>query len=261
LISEAPSLSELNSGEAHVWFALLDEGASAVHLPECDEVLSADEREAASKFYFPEHRRQYRISHALVRSCLSHYAPQVPPGAWTFIKNQWGRPDIAPVHGVPRMSYNLSHTHALAACAVVLDGPVGVDVEMVERKSATSDIADRFFAPSEVAELFSLPLERQKARFFDYWCLNESYIKVHGKGLAIPLDKFAFDLKSGRAPTVTADASLGDDPRRWQFALWSPTTFHRAAIAVGRWPQRYRRVVVFLATPPFRVERSEPMSP
>jgi 4'-phosphopantetheinyl transferase len=259
--AEAPSRKDLERGEAHVWFALLDEGASAVDLSECDAVLSPDERESAARFRFPEHQRQYRISHALVRSCLSRYAPGIERQAWTFVKNEWGRPDIAPGLSVPRLNFNLSHTHGLAACAVVLDGPVGVDVEMVERQSATTEIADRYFADAEVAELRSLPVQRQKSRFFDYWALKESYIKAHGKGLAIPLGKFAFELTKSVAPTVTPDASLGDDPKRWQFAVWSPTSRHRAAITLNRWPGGDRRVVGFLATPPSRVEYAAAMSP
>src|SRR5579871_2490949 len=122
---------ELDPSEVHVWFARLDEMD-----PRCEDVLSDDEKARASKFHFEKNRVEFRVSHALVRMCLSTYVPSVDVRAWTFVTGEHGRPDIAPAHGLPRVSFNLSHTTGLAAAAVALDGPVGVDVEMIERKSA-----------------------------------------------------------------------------------------------------------------------------
>jgi 4'-phosphopantetheinyl transferase len=227
------SLQALASGEVHVWLVEPERWGDAASVAACDAVLSAEERTQCLRFRFPEDQQTYRASHALVRSCLSRYAAR-PPQTWTFTVNEHGRPDLPADPTLPPLRFNLSHTRGLAAVAVVLGQAVGVDVEFVPRRSATTEIADRFFAPAEVDALHALPAERQRDRFFDYWTLKESYIKGRGRGLSLPLGKFAFSVKDGAAPTVTVEPSIGDDAATWQFALWSPTAVHRVAVAVQR---------------------------
>ena len=107
-------------------------------------------------------------------------------------RNVHGRPEILDrPAGVPDLRFNLSHTDGLIACAVTIGREVGVDVEHVGRR-LTHDIAGRFFAPREVADLKSLPVAEQPRVFFDYWTLKEAYIKARGFGLALPLGDFAF---------------------------------------------------------------------
>jgi 4'-phosphopantetheinyl transferase len=225
---------DLEAGQAHVWFARPDLLTDPVAVGECEAILSSEERERAARFRFPEHAHTFRVSHALVRSCLSHYCPQVAPAAWRFVENEHGRPDVAPSVGAPPIVFNLSHTEGLAACAVALDAPIGVDVEWVDRRSATTEIADRFFAAAEVEQLRATAAPAQKSRFFDFWTLKESYIKARGKGLAIPLGRFAFSVVDAPPIRLSVAPELADDPARWQFALWSPLATHRAALTVGR---------------------------
>jgi 4'-phosphopantetheinyl transferase len=191
----------------------------------------------------------------MVRSCLSHYCPEIAPAAWRFVENEHGRPDVAPSVGAPPIVFNLSHTEGLAACAVVLDAPVGVDVEWVDRRSATTEIADRFFAAAEVEQLHATPPAAQKSRFFDFWTLKESYIKARGKGLALPLAQFAFSVVEGPPIRLSVAPQLGDDPARWEFALWSPLPTHRAALTVGRARMGRRPTHAWLFTRPGTLQR------
>ncbi len=133
---------------------------------------------------------------------------------------------------MPPIRFNLSNTRGLIACLVALDRDVGVDVEDTERASSAVDIADRFFSPGEVRALRALPQERQRARFFEYWTLKESYIKARGMGLAIPLDQFSFHLDDGPAIGISFDPRLGDDRSAWQFALYQPSARHTMAAAI-----------------------------
>ena len=70
--------------------------------------------------------------------------------------------------------------------------------------------------------------------FFDYWTLKEAYIKARGAGLAIPLDLFSFRFDGRGRISVSFDPRLGDDPERWQFALYRPTGGHVLAVALER---------------------------
>jgi len=209
-------------------------------------LLSAEEHERMRRFVFERDRQRFLLTRALVRTTLSRYAA-VAPADWQFIANAHGRPEILDrPAGVPDLRFNLSHTDGLIACAVSIGREVGVDVEHVNRR-LTRDVATRFFAPAEVAHLQSLTDEEQERVFFDYWTLKEAYIKARGFGLALPLGDFAFHLIPERAPAITFEPAMDDDPATWQFLQDWPTPTHRLGLAIRRTgddlPVRLRHVV------------------
>jgi 4'-phosphopantetheinyl transferase len=160
-----------------------------------------------------------------VRAVLSRYAGRAP-AELRFAVGEHGRPELldAPVR------FNLSHTRGWAVLAVSGGADVGVDVEEVRADRELIAVADRFFSPSETAELRALLAPRQPDRFFDYWTLKESYIKARGLGLSLPLDQFSFHL--GDRPRISFSEKLADDPDAWQFWLSSVTLKHRFALAI-----------------------------
>ena len=85
-----------------------------------------------------------------------------------------------------------------------------MDVENVRAREVDIEIADRYFAPEEVASAARAADEKQKQRFFEYWTLKESYIKARGMGLSIPLERFAFHLEDPEQIRLTIDPGLQD---------------------------------------------------
>ncbi len=206
-----------------------------------EALLAPDERARRARYHFEHSRVEYLLTRALARTTLSRYAP-VPPAAWTFRQNSYGRPEIAlPEHGWLR--FNLSNTRGLIACVVARDREIGVDVEDTERTGETVGVADRFFSPREVAALRALPEGERRSRFFDYWTLKEAYIKARGMGLAIPLDQFSFLLDGAPPVRIAFDSRLGDDAGSWQFEQFALTARHRTAAAVRREGEDLRFVV------------------
>ena len=170
----------------------------------------------------------------MVRSVLSRYLP-IAPEQWQFRANPYGRPEVANEDAeARRITFNLSHTHGLIVLGVALDRAIGVDVENVREQRAAIEIADRFFAPDEVAALRALPEEQQEQRFFEYWTLKESYIKARGMGLSIPLDRFAFDVEDRAEIRLTIDPSLGDRAERWAFWRLEPKPQYVVAVCGAR---------------------------
>jgi 4'-phosphopantetheinyl transferase len=230
----------------HVDLVHPDSADASARLDAYRALLSTDEIERMSRLIFARDRRRFLLTRALVRTTLSRYA-SVPPERWTFIANVHGRPEIFDrPRGVPDLRFNLSHTDGLIACAVTIGREVGVDVEHIGRR-LTYDVASRFFAPQEVADLKSLPADQQARVFFDYWTLKEAYIKARGFGLALPLGDFAFTLAPPSPPRITFEPALDDDPSTWQFFQDWPTPHHRLGLAVRRdgadLPVRLRSVV------------------
>lgn len=210
-------------------------------LDRCRALLSADELERAGRFHFDRDRDCFVLGRALTRLQLSRWLGG-DPRAWRFVTNLHGRPELAGSAGrtLP-LGFNVSHTRGLVACAVADTRDVGVDVERVDRH-LTHDVAERFFAPREVADLRARPSAEQARVFFDYWTLKEAYIKARGLGLALPLAHFAFTLSAEGPPTIAFDPEIADAPDTWQFFQAWPTPTHRLALAVRRGPEGARTI-------------------
>lgn len=225
----------LAAAEVHVWTAVPDQVSEPAARARCEAMLSADERARMQRFHFERDRQIYLVAHALVRTALSRYAT-CAPAAWAFTANEHGRPEIAPGTCTRPLRFNLSHTRGLVAVAIALERDLGVDVEHLYPRSFDLDVAEHFFAPTEVAALAAQPADARRDRFFAYWTLKESYIKARGMGLALPLDQFAFDLDRGDEITLTVDPRLEDDGRAWWFHQRRVTPEHRLAVALRREP-------------------------
>ncbi|HET9396352.1 MAG TPA: 4'-phosphopantetheinyl transferase superfamily protein [Nitrospiraceae bacterium] len=210
-------MEQLDSGQIHLWLAWLREITDPRQLAECRSLLSEDELAQQARFHFERDRHRYLVTRAMVRTVLSKYA-NVEPRDWRFDVNDYGKPSIAAGHAEARgIEFNLSHTDGLVVLGVTRERAIGVDVENVVGREIDPEIAERFFAPAEVAELRRLPRRQRQQRFFDYWTLKESYIKGRGMGLSIPLRSFAFCLADPARIRVTLDAGLQDDAERWLF--------------------------------------------
>lgn len=226
----------LMASENHidVWLAYYhDISDSSLHA-EYRALLTEEERGKEFRFYFPDDQRRYLVTRAMVRTVLSRYL-DVDPTDWRFANNQYGRPAIANLGQAEcGLRFNISHTRGLIALGVTQHRELGVDVENVRTRDVSLDIADRFFAQPEVAELATVPKERQQDRFFEYWTFKESYIKARGMGLSIPLGQFSFHYPHERAVRIAIDPQLGDDANRWGFWQYRPTSEHLLAVCAER---------------------------
>ncbi len=112
--------------------------------------------------------------------------------------------------------------------AIGRGGDLGVDVEPVDPRHATDDVARRVYGPTELADLASQPDEaRRVERFFERWTVKESWVKATGVGLADDLPDFEVRLEAGRAFVARGDA------RPWQFQWWTPRVEVKLALCVG----------------------------
>ncbi len=190
-------------------------------------LLSEDERARLDRFRSPADGRLFLLAHALLRTTLS-VCSGVEPRAWQFRVGKYGRPEIAAPSS--RFRFSLSHTRGLAACAIVLDRDIGLDVEYTAR-SAPEHVLD-FFSFREVEELRSTPEGARANRFFTYWTLKEAYLKAKGVGMSLPLRRFSMYEDAAGVWRIACHAPLEDDPQQWWF--WSSPVGddHVAALAL-----------------------------
>lgn len=221
------------SAEIHLWFVFCDELRDGGMLARCRAaLLSRTEAERELTFHRVEDRHRYLLTRAAIRCILSEYAP-VAPANWTFVTDERGRPQLrnAP-ESARHLSFNISHTDGIILVAVTANAAVGVDVEWHDARTRRMALAERYFAPAEVASLRKLPAERQLAGFFDLWTLKEAYVKARGSGLSIPLRKFAFAVDDPHI-RFRADPSIEPDRSKWHFCLLHPAADHSAAVCVS----------------------------
>jgi 4'-phosphopantetheinyl transferase len=210
------------------------------------EALLAPDEAARRRAYVREvNRQEFLVTRALVRTTLSRYRP-TEPAAWRFGKNAYGRPHVEPPCG---LSFNLSNSIDLVACAVVEGRELGVDVEPIARADDVLEVAETVFSPRELRELRALPdLDRRRARGLDLWTLKESYIKARGMGLSLPLDRFSFAFDDPAEVRIRIEPDLGDRDDRWRFRQLD-VAGHRLSLAVEAGPDASVEVRVHDVTP------------
>jgi 4'-phosphopantetheinyl transferase len=225
---------ELESGLIHLWWLDMEQITDPALLSEYRALLTDHERARELRFYFPEGRKQYMLTRALVRTTLSRFAP-VAPGDWSFADTEYGRPEITNPHPAVRgLVFNVSHTKDCIVLAVTRDRALGVDVESLQKSRSGLDLATRVFTPREVAVMRALPDTRHPEHFLELWTLKEAYIKARGMGLSLAPERFGFELASDSTLSIYLAADLNDDPARWWFKQWRLTNDHILALCCER---------------------------
>jgi 4'-phosphopantetheinyl transferase len=240
LASTQTSRISLSKNEIHLWQIDPETVTEPSLLKKYQALLTPDETTKQQRYKFEKDRHDALITRAFVRDLLSYYA-DIAPEEWRFEKGEKDKPEI--INAPLPLRFNLSHTKNMIICAVTLADDIGCDVEDMTRSNDVLAIADRYFSPSESKELFSLAIEQQRDRFFDYWTLKESYIKAWGLGLAIPLKDFSFTIGKSKHTTKANipyidDINLSfaehreDTPNVWRSWLFYPDDRHRIALSL-----------------------------
>jgi 4'-phosphopantetheinyl transferase len=150
-------------------------------------ILSEEKKERVNKYIFKEDKIRCILGEILLRFALWKHFGLVRNDI-KFIYNEYGKPSL---YGKDGIHFSISHSGSWVLCGIS-DSPIGVDVECIPTDSL--NIAKRFFTKEEYKYIKKQPIENQREAFCKIWTLKESYIKLIGKGLSIPLDSFSFNL-------------------------------------------------------------------
>ncbi len=223
--------------EIHVWHIALDTGLA--DLAWRAGALAADERDRAERFRLPRDRARFIVAHSALRAILGHYVG-VAPAALVLAHTSTGKPFIQdpPQAGAMAVVFNLSHSHEAALVAVGRGCAVGVDIERIRPELAEQRIAERFFAPEEVAALRSLPSAAQRQAFFDCWTRKEAFVKARGEGLAFPPNRFTVSLAPGEPAALRSVAGDPAEAGRWHLQALTVRPGYAAALAFDGQPRR-----------------------
>jgi len=228
-LRNGPFQPVLDENEVHAWLAALDQPQVGIEL--FRRTLSEDERARADRFAFEDLQERYIVGRGILRDILARYCGTAA-AVLRFAYAPHGKPLLAGTQEAEGLQFNASHSGAFFMCAVARGMRLGIDIEKIEFREDCLRLAQRFFAPSEVAELRALPLEQQLDAFHACWTRKEAYVKAKGSGLATPLDKFEVSLKPGIPPALLRSQVEPEDTAHWALYDVTPCSGYAAALAV-----------------------------
>lgn len=153
--------------------------------PELLNGLWEERKQKTMRYLQPEGRKQSLAAGLLLKAVLFRHG-----AAQTELRTgKNGKPEMEGI------CFNLSHSDELVICAVSKK-PVGCDVEKI--KKLPKHVAERFFCESECRHLKSVTKEQQSTEFFRIWTMKESYMKMTGEGMSLPLSQFEMVFEEGK---------------------------------------------------------------
>lgn len=228
------TLPTLAPASLHVWRVRLDQDDYAPYLA----LLAPDEHQRAQRYLVAHARQQFVVVRVVLRVLLAAYL-QRAPDALRFAYAPNGKPtlEVAEVAGADDpdgrhcLHFNVAHSHEWGLLAFSRAAPVGVDVEQLRAEVATSELARRYFAPSEAAALHALPPAQQHAAFFAYWTHKEACLKAIGGTLAHGLQQFTFATRDDATLHLHHTPADQPPPAAWTVAALPLGTGYAAAVA------------------------------
>lgn len=215
----------------HIWQVALDVPEEGIR--QLEGVLSRDEIERANRFYFARDRRRFIVARGELRRVLGRYL-SAAPAEIRFEYNAFGKPALAADPQEMDLRFNLSHSEELAIIAITQSREVGIDLEFLKAETATTDIAQRFFAPGEIKQLNLASTEQQQALFYRFWTRKEAFIKAIGQGVSFPLDQVDTSEQMGEEWSMVKATEEGWAAQKWMgLDLALPDGFLGALVVEG----------------------------
>lgn len=154
--------------------------------------LASDEIARARRFHFDRDRTRYVRGRGFLRLMLGKVCG-LDPARLIFGTGAQGKPILQNCD----LAFNLSHSRDLMVLAISQAGPLGIDLEFIDRTADIAGLAQACLTPREAGILMSLPEEVRRARFFAFWTAKEARMKLTGEGMSLPPRQIALDLHNG----------------------------------------------------------------
>ena len=112
-------LSDLSATTIHLW-TLSAEDIATIELPNtCLSWLGETERNRHDRLQLERNQNHFLVGQVFLRKVLSNYSA-TPPDEWSFVTNEYGKPQLSDVHADQQLHFNLSHSGQAYVVAVVV---------------------------------------------------------------------------------------------------------------------------------------------
>ncbi len=142
-------------------------------------LLSAAEKDRASRFVQYEDAQRYVAGHCALRRLLSSHT-SIVAHELMFTKNEFGKPALAHHQNTANAHFNLSHSGQYVIIALSKH-PIGVDLEYIKNDFNFRSLLPHYFTTAE-AQYITASLSPVEA-FFRSWTLKEALGKGLGTGI------------------------------------------------------------------------------
>ena len=167
---------DIDPDTVEVWETRLD--VTDATLSGMARILSPDEGVRAEDFHDQRSRRQYIVSHAMLRQILAMYTGQQRDEI-QFTTIGEGKPVLVEPNEL-QLQFNMSHSGSLALFAVTSGRDVGIDVEQIRSVPKALELARRFFSAEEARPLSMLEQTERDRAFLSLWVKREAHAKALG---------------------------------------------------------------------------------
>ena len=219
----------LDHAKVHLWLATIqnDPSSTAGMLA----LLPGDEQSRAAGYKHERARLRFITARGLLRTVLARFTG-LSPGALVFRYSSKGKPFLSGPRDGDAIHFNIAHSGELVLCGITIGRRIGVDIETTTNRHDLMKIAHRYFAPAEVTELESLPLEQRIPGFFCCWTRKEAYLKAIGEGISYGLDRFEVSADPDKPARLIRDRQNPEEAVRWRLEDVDAGSAYRSAIAV-----------------------------
>ena len=173
---------------------------------------------------------------------LRIYGPGLRERDMEYVFGEWGKPSF---RDYPEIHFSLSHSGDYALCSIG-ECPVGNDIERI--RPGKLKVAERFYTDQELEFLYrrqedaeniqkvcvedvkghsGIDEEEVMKRMFRMWTMKESFLKVTGQGMTLPLKDFSVIVD---AKTDTARVEYGSGNAVYRMKEYEDIPGYRAAV-------------------------------
>jgi 4'-phosphopantetheinyl transferase len=191
--------------------------------------LSLDEQQRAARYLSETVGERFVACRTALRHLLSE-ALSLAPHEITLSTGPYGKPTLAPEQNPQQLAFNVSHSSDVALIAIGWRCELGVDVESTRGSANWQGIARRFFAPAEWQQVQQLPADLQHAGFYRVWTCKEAYLKGTGRGMSLPLGRFAVCADPRLPLRLLHVEDEPTEPARWHLHALYPADDFAAAV-------------------------------
>lgn len=217
----------MRKSSVRVWLICLDHIAT----PEAFELLQADERSECARFINAQDQCAFAVTRAALR-CLLGDEIGIAPCDVRLVRNQWGKPLLAPAQHRPGLDFSVSHAGDLSVIALSSGGPVGVDIERRHHVSEMRRIATEVFGDSTALMLDHLPPSKRDEAFLRLWTTGEACLKAMGLGFAGAGGRAPVRFSRQGSPEISLNRAAPGDNDEWApHSLELPREYVGAVVA------------------------------
>lgn len=227
LAQHLPALPRANQVHLH----LLPLDCTDQKLESLKDMITPAELARCERLLDPLKRRQAIVSRGLLRQLLGSYLGEAP-GRILLSEGEFGKLHLSEHLEPDALCFNLSHAGSYLLIATAAGCEVGVDLEEIRGDLDYRPMAERYFAPAEQQELFTLEPAGQLGAFYRCWTRKEAYLKGTGAGFSQPANLFQVSLTPDAPAALIAHQGSPEASRHWSLRDVPAPAGYCAALAV-----------------------------